>query len=140
MAEKYAAFGTLLQRGDGEDPEVFTTIAGVRNIPLPNISRDTIDVTAHDSPGAFEEIIPTIKRTEAAALEIVYDPADAEHVNLKNDFDNGVKSNYRIVFPDAANTTKEFAAYVTGFAIEAPHDGALMLSATLKITGAITDV
>lgn len=139
MAEKYAAFGTILKHGDGADPEVFTGIAGIRSIGGPALTIDTVDVTAHDSAGGFEEIVPTIKRTGDMPLEVVFDPADATHIALKADFDARTRSNYEMVFPDAAPTTYEFAAYVTGFELDAPHDGALIASVTLKITGAVTE-
>jgi len=49
-----AAFGTLLKIGDGGGPESFTTIAEVRTLGGPELSRDTVDVTSHDSTANWE--------------------------------------------------------------------------------------
>lgn len=138
MAEKMAAFGTELQIGDGAGTEVFTTIPGVRSIGGPGSTFDTVDVTAHDSTGAFEEVVPTIRRTEDMAVEVVFDPADTQIAALKADHDARIKRNFKVILPDSASTTYDFAAYVIGYVPDEPHDGALILNVTLKPTGAIT--
>lgn len=141
MAEKYAALGARLLRGDGADPEVFQVIPGVRTIPGPTSTFDTVDVSAHDSAGKFEEIRPTLRRTEEMAIEIVFDPADPEISGLKDDHDAQTQRNFQVEPVDAAGValvTYDFAAYVIGYAPDAPYDGGLMLTATLKPTGAIT--
>ena len=60
MTSAIAAYGTLLKLGDGGTPENFTTIAEVRDIGGPELGADVVDVTSHDSPGAWEEVIETI--------------------------------------------------------------------------------
>ncbi len=133
-----SAFGTLLQMGDGGTPENFTTIAEVVEITGPRYTVDTVDTTSHSSPGGYEEIVTTIRRSGEVTFSINYLPTNATHnatTGLLAALDGVVETNFQLVFPDDANTTWEFSAYVTGFEPAAPHDGKLSASVTLKPTG-----
>jgi predicted secreted protein len=130
---KYSAFGTALKRGAVE-------IAGVTNISGPGLSLDTEDVTSHDSANYWEEHVGTILRSGEITLDIVYDPAAATHKNasggLLYDMEQRATNTYSLVFPNA--TEWSFSALVTGFEPDAPVDGALTASVTLKLTGDVT--
>jgi len=125
--------GTTLQRGDGADPEVFTAIANVTSIEGPQMERETIDVTAHDTPNGWMEFVGGLKDAGEVELEINYDPA--EHDALVADFDDEEPRNYRLVFPDSAATTWQFKAILTEFSVEAPYDDKLVANVTFKVTG-----
>jgi predicted secreted protein len=135
---KYSSFGTLFQIGDGGSPETFTTVAGVQDISGPGFETETIDVTAHDSPGAFEELVAGIKRSGDITFDLVYDPAHATHDDTDGLFsfwqDREVH-NYKVVFTDAGPTTMSFAGICTGFEFSMPVSGALAASCTIKPTG-----
>lgn len=141
---KYAAFGTALEMGDGATPtELFTEIAQVKTISGPGLKLDTEGVTTHDSTDAWEEVVPTVLRSGEISLDIVYDPADATHdatTGLASKMESKDVVNFKLIFPDTANTTWELAAVVTGFEPDAAVDGMLAASVTLKITGAPTIV
>jgi predicted secreted protein len=127
-------FGTALQRGNGATPtETFTTIANVTSINPPGMSRETIDVTAHDSPDGWMEFLGGLKDGGEVSTDVNYDPS--EHDSLVADFEDDAPRNYQIVFPDAAATTWSFAAILTGFEPEAPYDDKLAASLTWKVTG-----
>lgn len=140
MAEKMAAFGTILNVEDTGTPGTYLAVPGVRSIGGPGSTFDTVDVTAHDSTGAFEEVVPTIRRTEDMAVEIVFDPADSVLSQLKDDHDNRTKRSFQVVLPDTGATQYDFDAYVIGYVPDEPHDGALILNVTLKPTGEIAVV
>jgi len=132
------AYGTLLQLGDGGTPENFTTIAEVRDIGGPELGLDTVDVTSHDSPGAWEELIATIKRSGSVTFGINYIPTGATHdatTGLIASFAAKTRENFKLVFPDGLTTTWAFAAYVVGLSPSAPVAGELSASVTLKLTG-----
>lgn len=138
MTQGVSAFGTLLQIGDGATAESFTTIAEVVNISGPALSTDTIDMTHHSSPGNWEESLASTLRSGEVTFDINYIPAHATHdasTGLLADFLNRVVRNFKLVFPDAGNTTWSFAAVVTGFEPAAPHDDKLSASVTLKVSG-----
>lgn len=121
--------------------ESFTTIAQVRNISGPGMSLDVEDVTTHDSTGAWEEVVATVLRSGEVTLDLVWDPATPTHSNgvgLLAVMPRRATRNFKVIFPDAASTEWSFAAEVVSFEPDAPHDGALTASVTLKLTGEVT--
>lgn len=126
------AFGTTLSRGDGIEPtEAFTPIANVTNITPPSLSRDTSDVTAHDSADGWREFIGLLKDGGEVSIDVNYDPS--KHDTLVDDFDDVDTRSYKITFPDA--TEWAFEAIMTGFEPDAPHDDKLTASVTFKVSG-----
>ncbi|MFE9737342.1 phage tail tube protein [Streptomyces sp. NPDC006477] len=126
-------FGVQFKRGDGAGPEVFTAIANVSNVGGPSLSRNTVDVTAHDSPEGWAEHVGGIKEGGEATVDVNYDPA--AHDTLIADFNDVDPRNYKIVFPDPDATTWSFAAVMTGFQPTAPVDGKLSASLKFKLSG-----
>lgn len=127
------AFSTQLQRGDGEVSETFTAIANVTNITPPGIERTALDVTAHDSPDGYQEFVGGLKNGGEVTIEVNYDPS--EHDTLIDDFDDPDPRNYKIVWPTAVGGSWTFAAVMTGFAPEAPHDDKLTAEITFQVSG-----
>ena len=132
---KYAAFGTKLLRGAVE-------IAQVQNISGPGLSLDTEDVTSHDSPSGWEEVVGTILRSGELSLDLVYDPGAATHKNasggLLYDMTSRTATTFTLTFPSTPAVSWSFSAFVTGFEPSAAHDGALTAAVKMKITGAPT--
>ncbi|MEV8552560.1 phage tail tube protein [Streptomyces glaucescens] len=126
------AFGTQLERGDGAGTEVFTAIANVTNITPPSIERETIDVTAHDSPDGWREHVGGLKDGGEVEIELNYDPR--EHDVLVADFEDDAPRNYRIVFPGTLGQWA-FKAIMSGFESQAPHDDKLSATVTFKVSG-----
>lgn len=138
MTQGIPAFGTLLKIGDGATSEVFTTVAEVTNIGGPSLSADTADMTHHESPGGFEEVVVTILRSGEVSLDLNYIPGHATQdasTGLLADYIAKTLRNFQLVFPDAGATQWGFAAFVTGYEPDAPHADGLGLSVTLKISG-----
>lgn len=130
------AFGTQFRRGNGATVEVFTAIANVTSIGGPARSRETIDVTAHDSPDQYMQFIGGLKDGGEVSLEINYDPSEATH-DLDDDFDDVDPRNYQIVIlPDTADEhTWDFAGILTELSDEFPFDDKMARSMTVKISG-----
>ncbi|WP_436772070.1 phage tail tube protein [Yinghuangia sp. YIM S09857] len=126
-------FGTQFLRGDGAGPEVFTALANVTNVSGPGLSRETIDVTAHDSPDGWMQFLGGLKDPGEVTVDVNYDPA--EHDVLIADFGDDEPRNYRIAFPDPGTTTWTFGGIMTGFEPDAPYDDKLTASLTFKVTG-----
>ena len=134
-----SSFGTLLKIGDGGGSEVFTTIGEVLDIKGPSFALGTEEVTAHDGSG-WREYVPTLKEIGEITFDINFNAAATQgfSAGLYNDAVNKTKRNFQIVLPTTSAKTGSFAAYVTGFEIDAPVEGALRASITLMGTGAIT--
>lgn len=131
------AFGTLFQRGNGATPtEVFTTVANVTSISGPERTRETIDVTAHDSPGGWMEFIGGLKDGGEISLDINYDPAELTH-DLDDDFDDVLPRNYRIVILPGTEDehTWSVKAIMTNLGDEFPYDDKMARTMTLKVSG-----
>ncbi|MYS34933.1 MULTISPECIES: phage tail tube protein [unclassified Streptomyces] len=126
-------FGTILKRGDGETPEVFTAIANITGIEDGGRSRNTIDVTAHDSPDQYMEFVGGLIDPGEVTADVNYDPA--VHDVLEADLEDKDPRNYQIVFPDTDATTFSFAAVMTGLSKSAPYDNKLSASLTFKVSG-----
>lgn len=117
--------------------EVFTEIAGVKNITGPQLSMETIDITNHGSTSAYREVLPSFKSGGEVNFDLLYNPADAQHEGLLSDFDDRTLRNFEMVLPDLGNMTYSFAAYVSGGEVNASIDDALMLPITLAVTGPV---
>jgi predicted secreted protein len=116
-------------------------IAHVTNIAGPSLGLDTVDVTAHDSANAWEEVVPTIVRSGEVTLEINYDPAEITHSNTTGLAENLIDqhlTDFEIVFPFPVigGTTWRYSGYVTAFEPSAPYDGKISAAVTMKVTGA----
>jgi len=129
------AFGTLLKRGDGAVPEVFTTIAEIVSVE-PSLTKDEIEGTNHSSPGGWKQFKPGLKEGEIA-FEGNYLPTDPTHNaanGLLKDFNDGVIRNHQIVFP-VGGVAWIFPSFLREFNPAAPVEDKLGLAGTFRLTG-----
>lgn len=142
----FSAFGTQLKMGRGDTvpgPETFDLISGVSSIGGPAFAVDTIDVTAHDSPGSYEETIATIIRTGEISLDLNYNPNAPTHRGITSGGIQGLLAalaaraakNFQLIFPTSPTVTWSLSGVVTGFEPSAPYDDKLAASVTIKVTG-----
>lgn len=139
LSSAVSSFGTFLQIGNGATPtESFTTIAEVRDISGPNYSLDTEEVTNHSTVGGYKEYIPTLKDGGEVTFDLNFFQ-HTTHDGLFDDYEARTRRNFRIVFPvPSGDDTFTFAAFITNIGHEAPVQGVLTRSVTLKVTGAGT--
>lgn len=131
----FSSYGTLMQLGDGADPEVFTTIAYVRDISGPEVDLGTEEITNHSGNG-WRAFVGTVKGGGEVTFPLNF-TSDDTHYALKDVYDSAVEANFRIVFPTDANDTDEFAALVTGLGKSAAVEGVLAWDVTLQVTGPV---
>lgn len=139
----YYGMNALLKMGDGATPtEVFTTVAAVNgDLPMPDLTQATAEITSRDSTGGYDEFIPTIKSAGEIEFDLIWDPANATHggaTGLLALYNNQTKRNFQITLPSPLTQKWSFAAYVTGYQATAPQDGAMTATVKLKLTGAPT--
>ena len=138
MSDAVSGYGTLLKMGDGAGPEVFTTIAEVKDITGPGFEAGTLEVTNQSSPGAVREFIIGLLDAGEVTFDLNFLPNHAtqdETTGLLGAYLGRLKKNYKLVYPVSPVWTINFAALVTGFEPSAPVDDPLSASATLKVTG-----
>lgn len=121
------AHGTVLTIG--------SAIAGLTSISGPSITADTIDVTTHDSTDGFREYVGGLRDGGEVTVEGQLQTA-ADSNTLIGLLESGaVTSGATIAFPTTPAQTFTFDCIVTAFSTDAPHDGSLTFSATMKVTG-----
>lgn len=139
MSNAISGYGSLLKRGDGATPEVFSNVGEVRSISGPSMEVSEEEVTTHASAaaGAFREFIATLIDAGQMEFEINYVPSDSTHVGLRSDLLGRVKRNFKLVLPGNIETIS-FTAFVKQAPYEFPTDGVIKQKVTLRITGAPT--
>lgn len=139
MSNAISAYGTLLKRGDGGGPETFTTVPEVRVLNGPTMETDEAEVTSHSSAaaGAFREFILTLIDLGTLDFEYNYVPTDAQHIGIRNDWQNRVKRNWQLVLPGSVQTIS-FTGYVKTHTFDFPVDDAMMVKGQIRLTGAPT--
>ena len=137
MAKKYHAFGAKLQRSDGAGG--WDDVAGLRHLNGPALSKDTTDVTTHDSVDAYNEYLQGTKELGEYTFDLVWDPEDtAAQADLFADYQAGPDTDpvdFRLVFKTANSKTWAFSAYVTGWEPKNPVKGEIAASVSMKLTG-----
>ena len=112
-------------------------IAGLTNINGVEVTADTVDVSTHDSTSAYKEFVVGMLDGGEVTLEGYFDYTDTtgQHAMFTDMAARASKTGI-ITFPSATGTTWTFTAVITGLKIgDAPVDGVLAFTATLKITG-----
>lgn len=141
MTEAQKGHGTLLEKGDGASPEVFTTIAEVLDIDGVKLGLEPLDATSHDSPDGWIERIGGLLDGGEVSFSvnlIADDPTHDETTGLESELVGRTKKNYQIVVNGASGPkTISFAALVTSYEVKAPVEGKLTADITLTISGAV---
>lgn len=128
----------LLKLGDGTSPEVFTTIAGLRDTSIA-LNDVAVDVTSKDSAGIRQLLAGKI--VQAMSVSGAGVSEDSAIINTLRDVAQaGTHSNYQIVIPGTtvAGGTYEGAFRITAFEEAGAHDDAANYTITLESDGIIT--
>lgn len=138
MSDAVLGKGLILQIGDGASPEVFASIAEIVELDqTPGGAPDLVDVTNHDSPGFYEEVIPGIIRTKTLKGVANYIGSAASKQNdLRSGMTAGTRKNFRLTIHRAStNKTFIFSAIVIDWYVATPINGPERLNFSLKVTG-----
>jgi hypothetical protein len=132
-----SGFGTLLKMGDGGGTEAFATVAEIRDINGPNVSRTTDDVTHQESPDGYMEKIALLRDGGQVTFNCNADYADTKnYVTLKGEFDsNDDLRNFQLQLPTAVGKTISFAGILTGISPVYPFNGAMRFDVTIDVSG-----
>lgn len=140
MATPTWAFGTQIKLGATVGTvTTYTEIARVEDISGGGITQAFDEITAHDSEGRFRQYMATLLEPGEISFDIIWDPTDATHdgtTGVLAELLDGNESSWQIVFPTATPHTWTFDAFVSAFNFNAPVDGALRASVSLRTTGA----
>lgn len=125
----------LLKIGDGADPEVFTTIAGIRAKTIALNAR-MVDGTNADSPSAWRELIAGagVKSCAVTGAGVFKDAASDALVRAA--FFAQTARTWRLIIPDFGQIDGVFL--VEGLDYSGDHDGEAAFSIALASAGALT--
>lgn len=108
------------------------SVGYLRNIEMPELAVDDVDVTTHADTDLWKKYIAGWKDGGEISVEFLYSKDDAGATALLSDL-GGVAKTFEVVFPDSS--VWEFDAYVKSYSHVAPLEDVMTGSATLKITG-----
>ena len=144
-SDAHTGMGAYLQKGNGETPEDFISIMGIKSISGPSIARDTHDTTWMGSPSGWREFIGGLVDAGEVSFEANWLPREAtqgqDEGGLMAEFDKtscDSRGNWRITLPVCAGEPDgylEFAGILTGQNIEIPMDDLMSFSGTIKVSG-----
>jgi|GEM_PF-597659 len=111
-------------------------VARLLNINPPEMSRDDIDVTDHDSPEGVREFIPGLKQAGEVPIEGHLIPTNSSQTGLLAAVDIDISEEWMIKFPTVPVLCIRFYGYVKSFKVgPAPVDGKMTFNAVIKVTG-----
>lgn len=135
---KYSAKGTQVYFGSANPPT--TQVLQIGDIELDLGERSgLLDVTTHDnSTGVRDKQDVGFKEPAKLSFEIIYDPADAVHEDMRASEASYAARNVKIVLPDMGNAQWVGACRVASFVVSAPVADRLTARVSLELLGAFT--
>lgn len=129
-SQAFAAQGTILSINS-------TAIAELKTIRGPAESANLIDVTSHDSPGAYREVISGFLSGGEVSIEGNFLPGDAGQGALHAALQDRSLESFTITLPAASGTVScSISGIVTAFEPSFPFDDVASFSATITVSGA----
>tara|TARA_B100002019_G_scaffold111531_1_gene95951 strand:- start:13319 stop:13747 length:429 start_codon:yes stop_codon:yes gene_type:complete len=140
MAEK--AYGLTLKYQDGSSA-TYNDLGSITDLTPPAVTKDTIEVTSHGD-GGIRKYIGGLVDFGEVAITVNYNPDNTAHARFRtlaqspNDLATTANTGFKITFADSGATELTFNGIVTGFEQEAPIDGQLSATITIKVSGSVT--
>ncbi len=133
--------GTVFKVGDGQSPEVFTSIVNVVSIGMSGRSVEEVDFTHLASSGGFREFRPGFKDPGELTLSVHYDPTNATlngTAGLEYELNQGRVFNWKIDMTGAGfNYMLYGIGYVSGGDFNFTGEDPITYEVTIRISGQI---
>ena len=125
----------LIKIGDGEDPEIFVTVAGIRAKTF-SLNARTVDGTSGESPEAWRELIAGagVKSASVSGAGVFKD--SASDALIQQAFFAQAVAAFQLIMPDFG--TLEGPFLVEALDYSGDHDGEAAFAITLASAGALT--
>lgn len=125
----------LIKIGDGEDPESFVTIAGVRAKTI-SLNARSVDSTSGESPAAWRELIAGagVKSASVSGAGVFKDAA-SDALIQQAFFAQAAKS-FQLIVPDFGTLSGPFLVEALDYSGD--HDGEAAFAITLASAGALS--
>lgn len=131
------AQGTVIKKGDGASPEVFTAIPQVTSIDPPASERSQRETTDLDASARTYK--SGLIDHQDMTLQLEWDERNTVHAGLRTDFDNNTERNWQIVDTGSPEKTYNLTGSLTRVDID-PYavDGIVTATAVMKPSGPMT--
>ncbi len=125
----------LISIGDGEEPEAFLLVAGIRARTI-SLVAGLVEATTAQSPGAWRELIAeaATKRAEVAGRGVFLDAAS--DARMRAAYFNGEAPLLRLVIPDFGTMTGRFQ--ISELAYGGDEDDQAQIAIRLVSSGVVT--
>ncbi len=130
MTKQAGYLGFLKRNTTGS---TYATVGQISSIGEVGSERAQIDVSAHGDPWA--DFLPGRQEGSEVDLVLLLDPADAQHVAIKADYDSSSQTarNYQLQHPNYSTRCVQFPAIVVKYAEESTDDGGYEAHVTFKV-------
>jgi len=135
MSDAVSGVGTQFRRWNSVTG-AWATLAEVKGINGPGMSRGTTDTTTLDTTGGYKTFKGAFRDPGTVSLTMNFTRDTYEQ--MKDDFEDDDAQNYEIVLPDDETTTLEFEGLVTELPLAVPTDGVITADVTIKVSGSVT--
>jgi len=125
----------LIKIGDGDEPEVFTTVAGIRAKTI-SLNARTVDGTSGESAEAWRELIAGagVKSASVSGAGVFKDTAS--DAMLREAFFAQAARSFQLVIPDFGTLMGPFLVESLDYAGD--HDGEAAFAITLASAGVLS--
>jgi hypothetical protein len=135
-------YQTFLQRGDGQNPETFTTVTEITKLDGPSAKVDMKEATNMSSPPnsqgrPVKEVIPGAEDPGTITAEFSWVPGNAQHAGIFSDMHGGVLRNWKIVMPAQIGKSFSCAGYVSEFGPSYPVDDRIVGKISIEVSGPV---
>lgn len=122
---------------EGATQGTFEEIAQVASITPPQPEREVVEVDELDPPGGVRKKLVGLIDAGEVSLTLNFDPTNTGHLDLEQDFRDGVAKQYRIKLPNGYGWT--FSALCTAYQPQEISAGdVVQAEVTLAATGVYT--
>lgn len=130
------ALGTVVKRGDGGGPEVFTRIDECIQMPEIGLENPLVDVTYTDATA--REYIAGIPDGMELDFAFNYNSADTQQAGLITDVQSKLNRNFQVTVPAASTKTLSFTLTCLKWSLETMFDKQIILHFKGKVSGGVT--
>lgn len=125
----------LIKIGDGENPEAFVTVAGIRAKTI-SLNARTVDATSGESPQAWRELIAGagVKSASVSGAGVFKD-ASSDGLIQQAFFAQAAKQ-FQLIIPDFGTLSGQFLVEALDYSGD--HDGEAAFAITLASAGVLT--
>ena len=137
-----AAFGAVLSFGTATGTATTATLTNVTNISGLDGETEVIDVTSHDSAGAYREKIASFLDLGQVKVDFNFDAQQTTHRATAGGLlwlrDQRITVPWKLTLPGTPSHSVAFQGFVTSVPLDLPFDDKQGGSATIEVTGPAT--